>query len=49
MKKYQLFKKGFFESQAKFENRINQRAFEGWKAISISHQGTQIVVLMEKL
>jgi hypothetical protein len=49
MKKYQILKKGFFESHDKFENRINQLAFEGWKASSISHQGTQMVVLMEKL
>lgn len=49
MKKYQLLKKGVFESQDKFENRINQLAFEGWKAVSISHYGGQMVVLMEKL
>lgn len=49
MKKYQLLKKGVFESQDKFENRINQLAFEGWKAISISHYGGHMVVLMEKL
>jgi len=49
MKKYQLLSKGIFESQAKFEKRINQLAFEGWKAISISHYSGQMVVLMEKV
>tara|TARA_R110002072_G_scaffold147858_6_gene295211 strand:- start:517 stop:666 length:150 start_codon:yes stop_codon:yes gene_type:complete len=49
MEKYKIIKKGVFESQTKFEEGINQLAFQGWKAISISHQGTQIVVLMEKV
>ncbi len=48
MAKYKIAKKGVFESQMKFEERINSLALEGWKALSISHQGAQMVVLMEK-
>lgn len=45
---YKIVKKGVFESHLKFEERINAMALEGWKALSISHQGAQLVVLMEK-
>lgn len=48
MDRYKLIKKGVFESQVKFEERINSMAIQGWKAISISHQGAQLVVLMQK-
>ena len=49
MDRYKLVKKGVFESQVKFEERMNSLALRGWKAISISHQGAQVVVLMEKV
>lgn len=48
MGKYRIVKKGVFESQIKYDERINSLALEGWRAISISHQGAQMVVLMEK-
>jgi len=48
MERYSILKKGVFESQSKFEERINSLALQGWSAISISHQGAQMVVLMEK-
>jgi hypothetical protein len=48
MEKYSIVKKGVFESHTKFEEKINSLALQGWKALSISHQGAQMVVLMEK-
>jgi len=48
MDRYKIVKKGVFETQQKFEERLNSQAIEGWKAISLSHHGAQIVVLMEK-
>ena len=48
MNTYKIVKKGVFESQLKFEERINSLSLEGWKALSISHQGAQMVILMEK-
>lgn len=48
MDNYKILKKGVFESQLKFEEKINSLALQGWKAISLSHQGAQMVVLMEK-
>lgn len=48
MDNYKILKKGVFESQSKFEEKINSLALQGWKAISLSHQGAQMVVLMEK-
>jgi hypothetical protein len=47
--RYRIVKKGVFESHTKFEERINSMTIEGYKAISISHQGTQLVVLLEKV
>lgn len=49
MGKYKILKKGLFESQSKFEEKINSMAVQGWKAISISHQGGQLVVMLEKV
>ena len=48
MDQFKIVKKGVFESHLKFEEKINSLALEGWRAISISHQGAQMVVLMEK-
>jgi len=48
MSNYKIVKKGVFESHMKFEERINSLTLEGWKALSISHQGAQMVILMEK-
>ena len=48
MENYKILKKGVFESQSKFEEKVNSLALKGWRAISLSHQGSQMVVLMEK-
>lgn len=48
MDKYKILRKGVFETQTKFEERLNAESNLGWKAISISAHGTQIVVLLEK-
>lgn len=48
MERYQIVSKGVFESTAKFEKRLNSLSLEGWKAISISHNGGHMIVLMEK-
>lgn len=48
MERYRLVSKGIFESTDKFEKRLNALSLEGWKAISISHNGGHMVVLMEK-
>jgi len=48
MTRYRIVKKAIFETQQKFEERLNNLTLEGWYAISMSHHGAQIVVLMEK-
>ncbi len=48
MRQYKILKKGVFETQTKFEERLNSESLQGWKAISISAQGAQMVVLLEK-
>ncbi|MEQ8908800.1 MAG: hypothetical protein RIC95_06385 [Vicingaceae bacterium] len=48
MERYRIITKGVFESKSKFEERINSLAIEGWRALSISQNSGQIVVLMEK-
>ncbi len=48
MTNYKILKKGVFESHTKFEEKLNGLSLQGWKVISLSHQGAQIVVLMEK-
>ena len=45
---YKIIKKGVFESHKKFEEKLNGLTLQGWRAISLSHQGAQMVVLMEK-
>lgn len=49
MDRYKIVKKGVFEKESRFEERINSIALEGWKALSISAQGGILVVLMEKV
>ena len=48
MTNYKIIRKGVFEKERTFEERLNSMALEGWKAKSISMQGGQLVVLMEK-
>lgn len=48
MEQYKVIRKGPFERYQKFEERLNALYLEGWRAISMSHQGAQMVVLMEK-
>ena len=48
MERYRIVTKGVFESKGKYEERINALALEGWRAISISQNNGQYVVLMEK-
>ena len=48
MTNYKIVKKGVFESHLKFEEKINSMSLEGWRALSVSHQGAQMVILMEK-
>ena len=50
MNRYKIIKKGVFEKESSFEDRLNSIALEGWKAISISENGGgRIIVLMEKV
>ncbi|MBL4707660.1 MAG: hypothetical protein JKY48_04380 [Flavobacteriales bacterium] len=49
MEKYKIIRKGAFEREAKFEDRLNSMALEGWKALSIAVHGGVVVVLMEKI
>lgn len=48
MERYKILKKGVFETQTKFEERLNSESLKGWKALSISAHGAQMVVLLEK-
>lgn len=48
MERYKIISKGVLESKGKFEERINSLALEGWRAVSISQNSGQLVVLMEK-
>lgn len=48
MEKYKILRKGVFETQTKFEERLNSESLKGWKALSISAHGTQVVILLEK-
>ncbi len=48
MRTYKIVKKGVFETQLKFEEKVNSFSAQGWKAISISSQGNLLVILMEK-
>ena len=48
MRTYKTLRKKAFESETKFENRLNEMAMQGWKAINIAIYGMHQVVLMEK-
>ncbi len=48
MNKYKVLRKGVFERESNFEERMNSTALEGWKAISIAVHGGAVVVLMER-
>jgi hypothetical protein len=45
---YKVLRKGVFERESNFEEKMNSMALEGWKAISIAVHGGITVVLMEK-
>ncbi len=49
MQKYQFFKKGTFESLAKFEKRLNEMADSGWQAVTTTSDNGQMVVLLERV
>ena len=48
MRTYKIVKKKVFESEDKYEARINEFSSMGWKALSITVHGGQQLVLMEK-
>jgi hypothetical protein len=48
MRTYKIVKKKIFESDKKFEIRINELSALGWRAISIALHGVQHIILMEK-
>tara|TARA_R110002111_G_scaffold86140_2_gene135001 strand:+ start:459 stop:611 length:153 start_codon:yes stop_codon:yes gene_type:complete len=48
MTKYKIIRKGVFEKESSFEERLNSMALEGWKATSVAMHSGQLVVLMEK-
>lgn len=48
MDQYKLIRKGVFEKETSFEERMNSMSREGWKAISVAVHGGSVVVLMEK-
>lgn len=47
MRTYKILKKKIFESEEKFEVRLNEESSMGWRAISIAADNGQQVVLME--
>lgn len=48
MRTYKIVKRKVFESEDKFEARLNELSSLGWKAISITLNGGLLTVLMEK-
>ncbi len=48
MEEYKIFKQKAFESDAKFEKRLNEICQKGWKAISIGQGPGGNVILLEK-
>ena len=48
MRTYKIVKRKVFESEEKFEARLNEFSSLGWKAISITLNGGLLTVLMEK-
>ena len=48
MRTYKILKKGVFEGTKKFEEKINQMAMEGWKAVGVCNGEGTYLVLLEK-
>ena len=49
MRTYKIVTKKFFESEEKFENRLNEISSRGWKALSMSQNSSGVLsVLLEK-
>lgn len=48
MDRYKIIKKGVFESAAKFEAKLNALSREGWKAVSMASDQSQLYVLLER-
>lgn len=48
MDKYKILRKKVFESNDKFDERLNETARQGWRAISISETRGALTVLLEK-
>ena len=48
MRTYKIVKRKVFESEEKYEARLNEFSSMGWKAISITLNGGLLTVLMEK-
>lgn len=49
MNKYRVFRKKLFESDDKFEKRLNEECRKGYRPISMTYDaGTGMVVLLEK-
>tara|TARA_R110002050_G_scaffold109799_1_gene221369 strand:- start:103376 stop:103534 length:159 start_codon:yes stop_codon:yes gene_type:complete len=48
MRTYKITKQKVFESERKFEVRLNELASMGWKAISVTMHGIRHSVLLEK-
>lgn len=48
MRTYKIVKRKVFESDEKFENRLNEFSTMNWKAISMTLYSGQLTVLMEK-
>ncbi len=45
---YKIISQGIFESERRFETRINELARMGWRINSVSHKHSITVVVMEK-
>lgn len=49
MREYQFINKGTFESLAKFEKKLNNKAMEGWRVVNIITLSSGVVALLEKV
>jgi hypothetical protein len=49
LQRYRLFKQKTFESQDKFEIRMNEECRKGWKIVNLACQGSGLlIVLLER-
>ena len=48
MRTHKIVKKKLFESESKFENRLNEYSSMGWKSVSMTIYSGVLTVLMEK-